>query len=305
VIGLKPTHGLVPYTGITGIDQTFDHCGPLGRSVTDVALLLQAIAGKHEWDPRQREVPAGDYVGAIGAAGDDLRGVRVGVVAEGFSEGVGAEGATVDAVRATVERLRAIGAEPVEVSLPEHLQSGGIAFAGFVEGMTALVEGGGNGFGWPGRYWEELAPALSAGLAGHAQELSAQVKVTLVAGRWLRDRYAGALYAKAQNLRPWLRAAYDRELEAVDVLLLPTTPWRAHTLSPELSLAERVLRGWANLANAYPTDMTGHPAISLPLAEADGLPVGVMLVGRRFADERLLAIGATCERTLGWAPARA
>jgi amidase len=303
VLGLKPTHGLVPYTGIMGIDQSFDHCGPIGRTTESVAGLLQAIAGKHESDPRQRDVPGSDYVGAVEAAGDDLRGVRLGVVGEGFSEAVGAERATLEAVRGAVERLRELGAEPVELSLPEHLQAGGIAFAGFVEGMTNLLETGGNGIGWRGRYWEDLAPVLSRGLAEHAQDLSAQVKLTMIAGRWLRRQYAGAIYAKAQNLRPWLRAAHDRALADVDVLLLPATPWRAHPLS-EAPLADRVFRGWQNLANTIPTDMTGHPAISLPLAEADGLPVGVMLVGGQFEDARLLSVAATCERALGWAPRR-
>lgn len=303
VLGLKPTHGLVPYAGIAGIDQTFDHCGPLARTVADAAALLQAIAGGDAGDPRQWDVPpAADYGAAVADAPDGLTGVRLGVVAEGFGEEVGAEPATVDAVREAVERLRGAGAEPVGVSLPEHLQAGGIAFIGFVEGMTNLVEAGGNGFSWTGRYMQDLAPALSAGLRDHAQELSAQMKIALIAGRWLRRRYSGALYAKAQNLRPWLRAACDRALEGVDALVMPSTPWRAHELSPELPLADRVLRGWANLANTYPTNMTGHPAISLPLAEADGLPVGVMFVGRRFDEARLLSLAATCERALGWRP---
>jgi amidase len=89
----------------------------------------------------------------------------------------------------------------------------------------------------------------------------------------------------------------------MDVLLMPTTPWRAHELEPEPPLADKVLRGWANLSNTYPTDMTGHPALSLPLAAADALPVGVMLVGRHIEDARLLSIAATCERALGWSPA--
>lgn len=303
VVGLKPTHGLVPYVGITGIDQTFDHCGPMGRSTADVAALLQAIGGRYDGDPRQREVPTADYVAAVAEARDSLAGVRLGVVAEGFATEAGVEPETAAAVRATVERLCGLGAEAVDVSLPEHLQAGGIAFAGFVEGMTSLMESGGNGYSWPGRYWEDLAPALRDGLRDHAGELSAQVKVTLIAGRWLRERYAGALYAKAQNLRPWLRAAHDRVLDGVDVLVLPTTAWRAHSLGQDVSLAERVLRGWANLSNTYPTDMTGHPAISLPLAESEGLPVGLMLVGRHFDDARLLSLAATCERALGWAPA--
>ena len=302
VVGLKPTHGLVPYVGITGIDQTFDHCGPMARTTAGVAALLQAIAGKDERDPRQRDVPLADYTAAVAEAPERLAGTRIGVVAEGFGEDVGCEPATGDAVRAAVDRLRDLGAETVDVSVPEHLQAGGIAFIGFVEGMTNLMEAGGNGYSWPGRYWADLAPALARGLRAHSQELSPQMKVTLVAGRWLKARYAGALYAKAQNLRPWLRDAYTKALDGVDFLLMPTTPWRAHELAPELPLAERVLRGWANLGNTYPTDMTGHPAISLPLAEADGLPVGVMLVGRHFDDARLLSLAATCERALGWAP---
>jgi len=304
VLGLKPTHGLVPYVGITGIDQTFDHCGPLARTTADLAALLQAIAGRDEGDPRQREVPTTDYAAAVDQAADSLARTRIGVVTEGFAEEIGVEPETAAAVRETIERLRALGAETVDVSLPEHLQAGGIAFIGFVEGMTNLMETGGNGYSWPGRYWDDLPPALAAGLHEHAQELSPQMKVTLIAGRWLRSRYSGALYAKGQNLRPWLRGAYDRALADVDALLLPTTPWRAHELEPEPPLADKVLRGWANLSNTYPTDMTGHPALSLPLAEAGGLPVGVMLVGRHFDDARLLSIAATCERSLGWAPRR-
>ncbi len=302
VIGLKPTHSLVPYVGIAGIDATFDHCGPLGRTTEAVAALLAAIAGPDAGDPRQRDVRVGDYVGAVAHARDDLRGVRIGVVAEGFAEAIGVEGATADAVRDSAERLRGLGGEIRDVSLPEHLRAGGIAFAGFVEGMANVIGAGGNGYGWTGRYWEDFAAALRTGLEAHAQDLSPQVKVALVAGSFLRRRYGGALYAKAQNLRPWLRAAYDAALARVDVLLLPTTPWRAHELAPDLSVAERVLRGWRNLSNTYPTNMTGHPAISLPLAEAEGLPVGVMLVGRHFDDARLLALAATCERTLGWRP---
>jgi amidase len=302
VLGLKPTHGLVPYVGIGGIDQTFDHCGPLARTTAGLAALLQAIAGRDEGDPRQRAVPTVDYVAAVDRATGSLAGTRLGVVAEGFGEEIGIEPETAEAVRETIDRLRALGAEPVEVSLPEHLQAGGIAFIGFVEGMTNLMETGGNGYSWRGRYWDDLAPALAAGLSEHAQALSPQMKVTLIAGRWLRSRYSGALYAKAQNLRPWLRNAYDRALAGVDVLLLPTTPWRAHELAPEPPLADKVLRGWANLSNTYPTDMTGHPALSLPLAAAAGLPVGVMLVGRHFDDAKLLSIAATCERALGWAP---
>ena len=302
VVGLKPTHGLVPYTGIAGIDQSFDHCGPLARTAAGAAGLLQAIAGEHESDPRQRDVPELDYVRAVAEAPDDLRGVRIGVVAESLSPEVGAEPAVVEAVEGAVERLAGLGAEIRRVSLPAHLQAGGIAFAGFVEGMYELVTSGGNGYAWKGRYWGELPEALGRGLRDHAQELSAQVKLMLVLGAYLRREHFSRLYAKAQNLRPWLAEAHDAALAEADVLLYPTTPGLPPVLDPALPLTERVLRGWTCLANTTPTDMTGHPAITLPLSQAGGLPVGVMLVGRCWADDRLLALAATCERALGWAP---
>ena len=85
--------------------------------------------------------------------------------------------------------------------------------------MTALMTSGGNGIGWRGRYWEELAPAIVAGLRERGNELSPQVKTVLAAGVHLREHLGGAPYARAQNLRPWLRAAYDRALDDIDVLL--------------------------------------------------------------------------------------
>jgi amidase len=303
VVGLKPTHGLVPYTGIVGIDQTLDHAGPLARTVEGAALLLQAIAGQHDDDPRQREIPAVDYVAAVAAAPDDLSGIRLGVLAEGFGEAVGIDPTVAGAVRTVVADFEGLGAEVRELSIPEHLQAGGVAFATFIEGMTALVAGGGNGYHWSGRYAPDLARALDEGLAQRAGELSPQVKVTLVVGAHLRERHRGAIYARAQNGRPRLRAGYDRALEDVDALVLPTTPGWPHPDDPSLSLSDRVKRGWAVLANTYPTDLTGHPGLSIPAAEGGGLPAGVMLIGRRFDDARLLALARVYERRYGWRPA--
>jgi amidase len=306
VIGLKPTHALVPYVGITGIDQTFDHCGPLARSVEDAALLLQVIAGKDPADPRQRtDVKTEDYVGLVAHAADRLDGLRIGVVEEGLAQTAGVEAATASAAMEAVERMGRLGATIRRISIPEHLQSGGVAFAGFVEGMTALVSGGGNGWHWTGRYWPELAAGLRDGLTKYGNDLPPQVKLTLLCGAFLRQQYFGEIYAKAQNLRPWLTAAYDRALADVDLLVMPTTPGRAHVDDKTLPLSQHVIRGWSVLANTAPFDMTGHPALSMPAAEADGLPVGLMLIGRHWADGRLLAIARTYERECGWSPDRA
>lgn len=302
VLGLKPSHGLVPYAGIAGIDATFDHAGPMARDVPTLARLLQVIAGPDPGDPASERAAPGDYVRAVAQAPDDLRGLRVGAVPEALGDGVGADPAVVAAFRDSLALLEQAGATVVDVSLPAHLEAGGIAFAGFVEGMTALLTGGGNGYHRAGRYSPDLALAVREGLDARGGELSPQVKLVLMVGTHLRRRYRGAVYARAQNLRPALRAAHDRAFEEVDLLAMPTTPGLPHPVAPGLPFPERVTRGWGVLANTYPTDMTGHPALSLPLAEAGGLPVGVMLVAPHGEDAQLLSVARTVEGAIGWRP---
>lgn len=303
VLGLKPTHSLVPYTGIAGIDATFDHAGPMTRTVTDMARLLDVMAGPDPSDPRQvGPIGVEEYLRAVEQAPEDLSGVRIGVVGEGFGEAVGAEPAVAEAVRAVAEQLRELGADVRDVAVPEHETAGAIAFAGFIEGMTALLTGGGNGYHWRGRYWPEIADALAAAVRERAGGLSPQIKLALMLGLHLRREHAGSVYARAQNARPGLSAAYDRALADVDCLLMPTTPGVAHVHDPAMPIHDHLMRGWALLANTAPTDMTGHPCLSMPAAEADGLPVGAMLIGRHFEDARLLALARTFERAYGWRP---
>lgn len=305
-VGLKPTHSLVPYTGIMGIDATFDHVGPITRSVRELANTMDVLAGADPSDPRQQHpVPVQAYGQAFEQSAENLTGVRIGIIEEGFSEAVGIDQRVADAVQSATDQLEQLGAAIRPVSVPQHLSFGDVAFAGFIEGMTALMTGGGNGYHWPGRYMPDLALALGEGFASRANLLSPQVKATLMLGLHLRRTYHGSLYARAQNARPALRAGYDRALEQVDVLLMPTTAQLPHEHGTDLPVVERVLRGWALLANTTPTDMSGHPAITIPAAEAEGFPVGVMLIARHFDDARLISIAATCERALGWRPATA
>jgi amidase len=303
VVGLKPTHGLVPYTRIVAIDPTYDHCGPMARTVSDAARLLQVIAGPDPSDPRQSGgLTSADALRAVAEAPDDLRGVRIGVIAEGFSESNGVQPDVIEATRAAIEALHGLRAEVADVSVPEHLLGEPVTLGNSMEGMAALIAGGGNGYHWQGEYWPELASAFACGFASSADELSAQVKLILLFGAYMQRRYLGAYYATAQNLRSTMRTGYDRALARSDVLVLPTTPGVAHEHVPDLAISENVRRGWAVLANTSATDMTGHPALTLPVAEARGLPVGLMLVGRHFDDARLLQLGRVIERGLGWRP---
>jgi amidase len=302
VLGLKPTHGLVPYTDIVGIDATFDHVGPMARSVDVLGRLLLAIAGPDPSDPRQVGTSFEPHAveAALTSTDTDFTGVRVGVLTEGFSDADPDRAATSREVRTVADKLSAAGAVVESVSIPEHLLGGGVAFAGFVEGMSALALGGGNGFHWAGRYNPELARALNAAFHGRGQHLSPQIKLVALLGEHLRRTTSGAGYASAQNQRPLLRAAYDRALDRYDVLLLPTVAYAAFEVKPELGLAERALRGWEPLGNCTPLNMTGHPALTMPAAQVNGLPVGVMLVGRHGQDGLLVDLAGRYERRFGW-----
>ena len=303
VLGLKPSFGLVPYPGILGIDQPIDHVGPIARTSTDLARLLQVIAGADPSDPRQYgEIPQRDFNRAVSEAPADLHGLRIGLVVEGFGSEVGTEPSVDTTVRAAIHQLTELGATVHDVSIPEHLSAGSIVFGTMPEAFAALCAGGGNGHHWQGRYWPELAPTLKSGLERYSDELSTQVKLALVFGSYMQKQYGGAQYAKLSNLRSVIRDAYDRALAGCDVLIMPTTPGLPHLNDPSLNLVDRVMRGWGVLSNTSATDISGHPALSLPMSEVDGLPVGVMAIAPRFADDRLISLARTIETQLGWKP---
>lgn len=123
-------------------------------------------------------------------------------------------------------------------------------------------------------------------------------------GTHLREHYFSSLYAKAQNMTPWLRAAFDRALTEVDFIVMPTATHYAHACKSDATPSERVLRGDSMLGNTATFDATGHPALSMPAAEADGLPVGVMVVGPMFSEVEILALARSYENHYGWRPQR-
>ena len=296
VVGLKPTHGLVPYTGIVGVDATIDHAGPMARTVADAAVALEVIAGKDPLDPRQGDVPVQPYTEVLGQG---VGGMRIGVLTEGF--GLASSEADVDeSVRKALAMLGELGANLTEVSVPDHRDAGSIGIA-LREGATELIRSNGMGYHWQGQYNPGLAESLGKARHAQADDFPATLKLTLMLGTYMKEHYHGRMYAKAQNLRRGLRASYDRALEQVDVLAMPTTPMKAHKHDSGLSpLQAMISHGLDISANTAPFDWSGHPAISIPCGKSDGLPVGLMLVGRRFDDARLLQAAHAFEQQINW-----
>jgi len=296
IVGHKPTHGLVPYTGIAGLGRTFDHAGPMASTVDDCALLLDVIAGKDPLDPRQGVVETDEYAAATEDPATDL---TVGVVAEGFGHEESDPGVD-DAVHDALAAFEDAGAEVTEVSVPMHLDGLTIWTGIGTEATAATVAGEGMGHFADGRYDTQFMDAFGRARRAHADDFPPTMKLSLLFGGYLSEQYRSHYYAKAQNLSRDLAAAYDDALADVDVLAMPTTPQTAHERVEEVSRTELVDRGMNMLRNTSPFDVTGHPATSVPCGTADGLPVGLMFVAPEFEDATALAAAAAFEDAVDW-----
>ena len=286
-VGLKPTYGLVPYTGVFPIELTLDHTGPIARTAADCALLLEAIAGPDGLDPRQSgAVRTDSYTKKLPG---DVRGLRIGFVPEGFGW-PNSEPDVDKMVLDAAQRLTRAGATVTEVSVPLHRDGIHIWNAIAVEGATMLmVSGNSMGTNWKGHYTTSLLDFYGRSRRARANDLSETVKLVILLGQYMQDNYHGRYYAKAQNLARVLRAAYDDALGNVDLLLMPTLPLKATLLpAPNASREEYVGRALEMIANTGPFDVTGHPAITVPVGMSAGLPVGMMLIGRHWDDATVL-----------------
>jgi amidase len=295
--GMKATHGLVPYTGVMPIENTIDHAGPMTTTVADNALLLEVIAGADGLDPRQYDVRVDKYTAALGRG---VAGMRMAVITEGFNHDNSES--DVDAkVRRAVERLRELGAIIDEVSIPMHRDGVAIWTPIALEGLQAqMMHGNGMGFNWKGLYTTSLLDA-HANWRARANELSRSLKVSMFAGEYFIRHYRGHFYAKSQNLVRVLKQSYDDVLSRYDLLLMPTVPMKATPLpAPDAPLALYCQRAFEMIGNTAPFDVTGHPAMSIPCGMSQGLPIGLQLIGKHYAESTIYRAAHAFEQLGDW-----
>ncbi len=302
-VGHKPTYGLVPYTGAFPIELTIDHLGPITRTVSDAARMLSVLAGYDEGrDPRQ---PTGVQSADFDADSDgDVAGLRIGVVTEGFGHD-GLSDPEVDAaVRVTVERLRDVGVTVEDVSIPWHLHGMAIWNVVATDGATAqMVDGNAYGYNFNGWYDPDLMAHYGRQRLERADEFSVTTKLVALGGGHSLAATHGRYYAMAQNLVPRLRQAYDDALASYDVLVMPTLPITATPLvNEDDDLTTSITRALEMIINTAPTDCTGHPATSVPAGLVDGLPVGMMIIGRHLEDATCLKVAKAVEAQAGGFP---
>jgi len=302
VYGLKPTFGLVPYTGVVSGEFTLDHVGPMGATPRHVAMLLDAIAGPDGLDPRQQQ-PA-HSVGYVRALKKGVKGLRIGILNEGFNRPALSESVVDDAVHEAAESFHSLGCSVREVSIPWHLDGQHVSSAIDLLGSPTTWTNG-MGFGWKGKYVDSLMAYYSKGLRSGIAQLPPTIRFQLLAGHYLSRGEAIAYYGRAQNLVGSLGAAYDAEFEHIDLLILPTVPIRApYLLSPTASLDDAAQPSKMINANTSPFNATGHPAMNVPCAVTEGLPVGMMIVGRLGDDALVLRAADAFARHCFFPPTR-
>ena len=298
IYAMKASHGLVPYTGIMPIELTIDHCGPMTGNVTDNALMLEVLAGSDGLDPRQHAGRESQPYLELMKGG--VKGLRIGVVSEGFGWPNSMPGVD-EQVRKAAERFTRLGAKVSEVSVPMHRTGPAIWLAVAAEGATQqMMKDNGHGFNWKGLYVTGMVD-WHAGWKARADELSESLKLTMILGEYFIKHYRGHFYAKAQNLTRQLTQAYDDVFKDVDLLLMPTLPITATKIpAPGAPVEEQVARSLEMLSNTCPFDSTGHPAMSIPCGLVDGLPVGLMLTGRRYEEATIYRAAYAFEQSGDW-----
>jgi aspartyl-tRNA(Asn)/glutamyl-tRNA(Gln) amidotransferase subunit A len=292
VVGIKPTYGLVSRYGLVAYANSLEQIGPIAPTVAEAAAVLDVIAGPDPNDGTTRDPNAttdGDVSTDYAAAADgDVEGLTIGVPTELFD---GADERVVETVEAAIDDLVAAGATTTTISLPsvEHAVEAYYVIA-MSEASSNLARFDGVRYGHraeaDGNWNESFAATREEGFG-------AEVKRRILLGTYaLSAGYHDEYYAKAQDARAWVRQDFEAAFETVDVIASPTMPVLPFELGESL---EDPLRMYLADANTTPVNLANLPAISVPAGEADGLPVGLQLVGPAFEEATVIRAASAVE----------
>jgi aspartyl-tRNA(Asn)/glutamyl-tRNA(Gln) amidotransferase subunit A len=296
VVGLKPTYGRVSRYGLVAFASSLDQAGPFGNAVADVAAVLQAIAGHDPLDSTSAPQPVPDYGAAIARGAG---GLRLGVPREYFPGGL--DGEVAASVRSAIDVARRLGATVEEVSLP-HTE-----YAIPTYYIIATAEASSNLARYDGvRYGRRAAGAVdlaSLYVRSRSEGFGPEVKRRIMLGTYvLSSGYYDAYYLKGQKVRTLIRRDFDAAFAQVDLLVTPTSPTTAFRIGEKV---DDPLAMYLSDIFTVTLNLAGLPGLSLPCGTSRaGLPIGLQIIGRPFAEDAVLRLAAALEAEIGFAPRR-
>jgi aspartyl-tRNA(Asn)/glutamyl-tRNA(Gln) amidotransferase subunit A len=292
IAGLKPTYGRCSRWGVVAFASSLDHPGPFARTVEDCAILLGSMAGHDPRDSTSADVPVPDFAAACARG---VKGLRVGVPREYRAEGMPEE---IEALwRGGIDWLREAGAEVVDVSLP-HTKYGLPTYyiVAPAEASSNLARYDGVRFGLRAADGEDLRDLYER---TRAEGFGAEVRRRVLIGTYvLSAGYYDAYYLRAQKLRALILRDFTEAFAKVDALLAPTAPSAAFAQG---ETSDDPVKMYLNDVFTVPANLAGVPAISVPAGlDANGLPLGLQVIGRPFDEETVFAVASAIERAAGF-----
>ena len=292
IVGLKPTYGRCSRWGIVAFASSLDQAGPFARTVRDCAILLHSMAGPDPKDTTCIDLPVPDYEAAIGAS---VKGMRIGIPKEYRVPGMASE---IEALwQRGVQWLRDAGADTVEISLPHTqyaLPAYYIVAPAEASSNLARYDGVRYGLRVPGRDIIEMYERTRA--AGFGKEVRRRIMIGTYV---LSAGYYDAYYLRAQKVRTLIKRDFETCFaDGIDAVLTPTTPSAAFAIGEKGGTDP--IEMYLNDVFTVTVNMAGLPGISVPSGlDANGLPLGLQLIGRPFQEETLFALGAVIEQAAG------
>jgi aspartyl-tRNA(Asn)/glutamyl-tRNA(Gln) amidotransferase subunit A len=293
IVGMKPTYGLVSRFGLIAFASSLDHVSTFTRTVRDAAALLSTIGGLDPNDATSVDQPSQDYAAGLEQG---VRGLRVGVLPESFSEGV--QAGVQEGIRASVDRLERLGASVEEVSLP----NADYAFSAYY--LLAPAECSSNLARYDGvRYGHRAEGArdvVELMMKTRGEGFGDEVKRRIILGTYsLSAGYYDAYYGQAQKVRTLVIRDYEKAFERVDVLVSPTSPTTAFRIGER---TDDPVQMYLSDIFTIPANLAGVPAISVPCGlDGDGLPIGLQLTGPILGEQTVLRVAHAFEQDLGFA----
>ena len=289
--GLKPTYGVVSRYGMIAFASSLDQGGPMAKSAEDCALLLNAMAGFDERDSTSLDRLAEDYARDLEKP---LNGLRIGLPREFFGEGCDA--GVMAAVQAAIAEYEKLGATTVEVSLPNsHLSVPAYYVIAPAEASSNLSRFDGVRYGYRAPEYGSLDDMY---MKTRAQGFGAEVKRRILIGTYvLSHGYYDAYYLQAQRIRRLIADDFVEAFKSCDVIMGPTSPSTAFKLGEK---AADPVQMYLSDIYTIAVNLAGLPGMSIPCGFADGLPVGLQLIGNYFAEARVLNVAHRYQQSTDW-----